>query len=267
APNATNTPGVSHNHNPRQPPTAATPRSGDARPTPQDHRILTYRDIHDPAAAGYWYDRATEWAQEAGDTGMQGYVLLRRSQMARDECDALRVWTLAEAAQRGPWQLPTKVRAEVTQQEAMGLAMLGEPMDAIERKLDDARALLAALTPDDEHPDLLGAYFTESTLLLRSASCYTEAGQPARAAALFDEVITSGVLSRRDEGYFRARRAAALALSGEPDEAATVGLESVQVAQAINSERSIRVLKKVVHTLTPWSRRPAVRALREGLTA
>jgi transcriptional regulator with XRE-family HTH domain len=31
------------------------------------------RDIRDPAAAGYWHDRATEWAQEAGDTGMQGY--------------------------------------------------------------------------------------------------------------------------------------------------------------------------------------------------
>ncbi len=226
-----------------------------------------YRDIRDPASAGYWPDRATEWAQEAGDTGMQGYVLLKKSQLARDECDALRVWTLAEAAQSGPWQLPPKVRAEVTQQEAMGLAMLGEPMDAVERKLDDARALLAALRPDDEQPGLLGAYFNESTLLLRSASCYTEAGNPARAAALFDEVITSGALSRRDEGYFRARRAAALALSGEPDEAATVGLESAWVAKAIHSERTIRVLRKMVRTLTPWSRRPAVRALREALSA
>jgi hypothetical protein len=225
-----------------------------------------YRDIRNPAA-GHWYDRATEWAQEAGDTGMQGYVLLRKSQMARDECDALRVWTLAEAAQCGPWQLSAKVRAEVTQQEAMGLAMLGEPMDRIERKLDDARALLAALDSEDEQPGLLGAYFTEGTLLLRSASCYTEGGKPAQAAELFDRVITSGALSRRDGGYFRARRAAALALSGEPDEAGTVGLESVQVAKEINSERTIRVLKKVVHTLTPWNRHPAVRALREALSA
>lgn len=122
-------------------------------------------------------------------------------------------------------------------------------------------------TPDDEQPGLLGVYFTEDTLLIRSASCYAEGGQPARAAALFDEVITSGALSRRDEGFFRARRAAALALSGEPDEAATVGLESAQVGKAISSERTIRVLKKVVRTLTPWSCRPAVRALREALSA
>ncbi len=44
-----------------------------------------YRDLYDPVTAGYWYDRATEWAQEAGDTGMQGYVLLKKSQMAYDE--------------------------------------------------------------------------------------------------------------------------------------------------------------------------------------
>jgi hypothetical protein len=34
----------------------------------------------------------------------------------------------------------------------------------------------------------------------------------------------------------RARRATALALSGEPDEAATVGLQAVQVAKETNSE-------------------------------
>jgi hypothetical protein len=80
-------------------------------------------------------------------------------------------------------------------------------------------------------------------------------------------VITSGALSRRDEGFFRARRASALALSGEPDEAATVGLESVQVAKAMNSERTIRVLTEVVRALNSWSRRPAVCALREALSA
>jgi len=35
-----------------------------------------YRDLQDPSSAAYWYDRAMEWAQEAGDTPMQGYVLL-----------------------------------------------------------------------------------------------------------------------------------------------------------------------------------------------
>jgi hypothetical protein len=32
------------------------------------------RDLQDPVSATYWHDRAMEWAQEAGDTPMQGYV-------------------------------------------------------------------------------------------------------------------------------------------------------------------------------------------------
>src|SRR5262249_4228563 len=43
-----------------------------------------YRDLQDPPSATYWYDRAMEWAQEADDTAMQGYVLLKKSQMAYD---------------------------------------------------------------------------------------------------------------------------------------------------------------------------------------
>ena len=80
-----------------------------------------------------------EWAQEAGDTAMQGYVLLKKSQMAYDLREAHRVVTFAEAAQHGPWQFPRKVRAEVTQQQAFGLAMTGESLSKVEQKMDQAR--------------------------------------------------------------------------------------------------------------------------------
>lgn len=223
-----------------------------------------YRDTNDPVQAGFWYDRATEWAQEARDFPMQGYVLLKKSQMAYDARDSLRVSTLAQAAQEGPWQLPIRVRAEVTQQEAVGMAMLGEPFPAVERKLDDARHLLAQATSDDRS-GLLGAYFNDDTLLLRNASTFTEAGKPAQAAVVFNDVLTDASLSRRDAGYFRSRRAAALALSGEPDEAAKVGLIAVDAAIVTNSRRTLRVLDEVVRTLTPWNGRPAVRELRDAL--
>jgi len=228
-----------------------------------------YRDTNDPVLAGFWYDRATEWAQEAGDFPMQGYVLLKKSQMAYDGRDSLRVSTLAQAAQEGPWQLPTRVRAEVTQQEALGMAMRGEPLSAVERKLDDARQLLSQATADadDEQPSLVGGYFNDHTLLLRNASSFTEAGKPAWAAMVFGDVLAIASLSRRDAGYFRSRRAAALALSGEPDEAARVGLVSVDVAIATSSRRTLRVLVEVVHMLTPWNGRPAVRELRDAMAA
>ncbi len=224
-----------------------------------------YRDLQDPPSATYWYDRAMEWAQEAGDTAMQGYVLLKKSQMAYDLRDTCRVVTFAEAAQSGPWQFPPQVRAEVTQQQAFGMAMTGESLSKVEQKMDQARTLLISSSPDGEQPGPDGAYFTSDTLLLRQATCYTEAGKPARAAALFADVIASGTLSRRDAGFFRARRAAALALSGEPDEAAAIGLQAIQVARETSSERTLRVLADAAGTLTPLGSRPGPRALIRAL--
>ncbi len=139
-------------------------------------RRWLYRDLRHSSSAAYWYERSMEWAQAANDTAMQGYVLLKKSQMAYEERDAQRVATLAEAAQCGPWQLPAKVRVEVTQQEARGLAMLGASIDVIERKLDEAQRLFASGDGDDRPQ--FGTYFNTGALLLRSASCYIEAGKP-----------------------------------------------------------------------------------------
>jgi tetratricopeptide (TPR) repeat protein len=226
-----------------------------------------YRDIYRLDRATFCYSRATEWAQEAGDLPLQGYILLRKSQMAYDERDAVRVLTLAQAAQYGPWQLPDHVRAEVTQQEARGLAMLGESLAMIERKLDDARSLQTDAKPHEETQTRLGGSFDQGTLTLRTASCYVEAGKPRRAAELYEQVLSAGLLSRRDRGYFLARLASALALAGEPDEAAEKGLEAVQFASATTSQRTKRELMRTVASLQPWCNRPGPRALREAVAS
>ncbi|MFI0421088.1 helix-turn-helix domain-containing protein [Spongiactinospora sp. 9N601] len=222
-----------------------------------------YRDLRDLRTAEYWYDRATELAQEAGDDPMQGYILIRKSQLAYDRRDALRVLTLAEAAQRSG--LPVRVQAESAQQEALGLAMLGEPLHVVERKLDDAHYLLTRAT-DTGEPNELGDLFNEGTLLLRSTACYTEAGKPARAAKILGGIIATGGLSSRDAGYFQARRAAALALTGEPDEAAMVGLKAAQIAHETCSRRTWTVLMDTMRVLSRWNTRPLVRSLCVALT-
>lgn len=221
-----------------------------------------YRDLHDPQPASFWYSRATEWAQEAGDTAAQGYILLKKSQMAYDDRDALRVLTLAQAAQYGPWRLSNQVRVEVTQQEARGLAMLGEPFSLIEQKLDDACQLLADAPVEHNQ---LGSPYSENTLTLRNASCYVEAGKPRQAAGLYAHVLATDHLSPRDRGYFTARMTSALALAGEPDAAADAGLEAVRLATATASQRTKRELTRALATLTPWQNRPGPRALREAV--
>lgn len=222
-----------------------------------------YRDLHQPGTATFWYDRAMEWAQEADNPALQGYVLLKKSQMAYDERDAIRVLTLAEAARHSRWRLPLRVQAEVTQQEALGAAMIGEPLTAVRDKLGTAQDLLARAGDYDARE--LGAYFTEHTLMLRNAISVTEAGKPGLAVELFNEAMRSGKLSMRDGGFFNARRATALALSGEPDEAARVGTASATVAREMKSARTVRVLNEALQTLARWDSRPAVREFREAL--
>lgn len=225
-----------------------------------------HRDLRAVSFAVYWYDRAMEWAQEANDTAMQGYVLIKKSQLAYDARDAHRVMTLAEAAVEGPWRLTGRVQSEAVLQVALGMAMTGAPTTQVHRAMDDAHELLEATLSVDQSESDGGASFTADTLVLRKAACYTEAGEPAKAAALFSDIIANGSLSRRDAGFFRARQAAALALSGEPDEASRVGLEALQLASATNSERTRQVIRDVLRVLQPWDGRPGPRQLRESLS-
>ncbi|WP_240970013.1 hypothetical protein [Actinacidiphila epipremni] len=101
--------------------------------------------------------------------------------------------------------------------------------------------------------------------MLRNAISVTEAGKPGLAVELFNEAMRAGTLSVRDGGFFNARRAAALALSGEPDEAARIGTASARVAREMKSARTVRVLGETLQTLARWDSRPAVREFREVL--
>jgi hypothetical protein len=220
-----------------------------------------------PERAPWWYNRGTEWAQQAGDTATQGFILLKKSQDAYEERDARRVLTLAQAAQYGPWRLPSHIRAVVTQVEARGLAMAGESMSIIERKLDDARLLMADATPDGEPGSHLGMYLNEDMLPVWNAPCYIEAGKPGQAATLFRQALSTGQLSRRDRGFVLARLTFSLALAGEPDDAAAAGLEAAQIATATRSQGTKRELMRSLVTLKPWHDRPGPRALREAVVA
>lgn len=226
-----------------------------------------YRDLRDLARAETWYDRATAWAQEAGDLPMQGYLLLKRSQMAYDERDALRVVTLVQAASEGPWQLPGKVRAEVLQQDARSRAMTGASLDAVTRRLDDAHNLLTRPSDGADETTNLSTHDNPDQLWLQTASCYMEAGRPLKAAEIYGDVLTRTGLPARDRGYFLARRAHSLALAGQPDDAAAVGLEAVSLATTTQSARTRRELGRAVGVLQPWRSRPGPRDLREALTS
>jgi hypothetical protein len=221
-----------------------------------------YRDAGQPQLAEHWRDRASEWAQEAGDWPMQGYILLKRSQSAWDERDGPRLLTLAQAAHHGSWQLPPLVQAEVAQQEARGLAMTGEPAGSVDAKLDEAWNLLndAECVPGE-----LGSRYDRPLLTMQTAICYCEAGQPTRAVELYRSELTDERFPRRDKGYFLSLMASALAQAAEPDNASDAAHEALTAALQTNSQRTMQELVRVCALLEPWRAQPAVRDLRDAV--
>jgi transcriptional regulator with XRE-family HTH domain len=220
-----------------------------------------YRDIAMPDLAGYWRDRAVEWAQAARDFPMQGYTLLKKSQAAWDERDALRMLTLAEAAREGPWQLPLRVQAEAIQQEARGHAMLSQDFTLVEDKIKEAREVLAK---DSEKSGLAG-YYNEPLFGLQVAICYCELGQTDHSIELYEKWLSPQYFPRRDYGYFLALMSGAFATARDPDRAATTGQRALALARETNSARTHREILRLVGQLQPWQDRESVIDLRRAV--
>ncbi|WP_235926478.1 helix-turn-helix transcriptional regulator [Actinokineospora pegani] len=217
------------------------------------------RDARNLSDALYWHDRAMEWAQAAGNLPMQGYILLKKAQLSYDDREPARMLTLTQAARQGPWQLPRRVQAEAAQQQARAEAMLGARIDEVERQLDQARSLLSADHGADESP--LSTHYGPLLLTMQTALAYSEAGNPCKAVEVYDRELTEQRFSPRDYGFFLSLKAGSLALAGEPDEAARVGLDSAARATRTGSDRTFNELARVVASLKPWQHRPAVRDL------
>jgi hypothetical protein len=222
-----------------------------------------YRDSGVTELGDYWRDRAMEWAQAAGDSQLQGYVLLKKSQAAWDQRDAVRMLMLARATEDRAWRLPARVRAEAAQQSARGHAMMGDSLELVRRQLDKAHALL--IDDDESGPGQVSPHYRGALLQVQTAMCYQVAGRPEAAAAIYREHLTSESFSRRDYGYFASLGASASALANEPDEAARLAMTAHRIATATHSVRTASEVVRVVHQLDRWSSRPAVRELRTAV--
>ncbi|GAA1582876.1 hypothetical protein [Actinoplanes couchii] len=208
-----------------------------------------YRDLADAALANLWYDRAMEYAQVCGHLPMQGFVLLRKSQLAYESGDGYRVRMLAGAAIEGPWKLSSALMAEALLQIARGDAMIGQCVDM------DTATRQARDVADGED------------VTLREASCWIEAKQPERAAQIYGERLGTSGLSTRDTGYFRARQAVALAQSEQPDLAAARALEALSTSVHTGSIRTYGAVRNAHRVLAPWHARDTVVALGEALNS
>lgn len=220
-------------------------------------------------ATAYWHAQAKEWATLTGDGAMHAYVLLRQAQ-ATDRDDPAKMRDLAHAATNGPWTLPPRPRAEALQQEARALALTGADIGQITQTLDRAHATLDQATPTAGPATCtgpLGDSYTPERLMVQSAICYREAGQPERAVTLFKQHLTKEVFAPRDRAFFTAQLSGALAAAGEPDEAATAAVNSLSLAATARFGQALAELQRTDAALHPHRERPAVRDFHDQLTA
>lgn len=194
---------------------------------------------------------------------MQGYVLLKKSQAAWDERDAVKMLTLAEAARQESWKLPLHVQAEAVQQEARGYAMLSSDMALIESKLNLARDLL---TQGDE-ATRIATHYNESLFGIQVATCYCEAGKTEHAIELYERWLSPQAFPRRDYGYFLSLKGRAFVAAGKPDKAAIHGLEALELARETNSARTHQEVLRLVGQLRSWQHMESVRELRHAILA
>ncbi|MDK9498565.1 XRE family transcriptional regulator [Streptomyces katrae] len=228
-----------------------------------------HRDAGAPAhVTVFFHDRAVEWATVTGDAPMHAYVLLRKAQ-ATDRHDAARMLDLAHAAANGPWKLPPRAQAEALQQEARALALTGAPSDTVARTLDAAHHALgrAGRAEPASCTGPLCAGYTLDRLMAQSAISHREAGQPARAADLLRQHLAHGTFAPRDRAFFTAHLSGALAAAGEPDQAAATGMSALSLAAAPGFGQALGELRRTASELRAHARRPAVRELRQALTA
>lgn len=209
-----------------------------------------YEDSGDLAAAKAYNSRAMEWAHEVGDGQLLAWTLFRRSQQATYRADAARVIGLSQAARRNDAALTPSMRAAIAQQEAHGYALDGDE-EMTQRLLDESHRWATTDTIGDAHEGH-GSFCTASYIEVQRAACWLRLDNPQRAVELYDSALpTLPSVYRRDRGVALSRCAMAHLAVGQPEQAASVASDALQIALGVGSQRTIHQVQAVGRRLTP----------------
>jgi transcriptional regulator with XRE-family HTH domain len=185
-------------------------------------------------AALAWYDRAHDWAMEAGDVNMAATTLSMKAHLAWSLGEPQRCVRMADAARwyRG---VTPGVQGMAAQMAARGHALAGEA-DAAHALLDEAQALIvrAAGHAGDEPPWMY--FYGETWFRLQRGMAELHLGN-WRAAA---ELLASGLAAlpesyRRDRAWYGACLARAHAEAGNAEQAEAVAVRFAADIAAVNS--------------------------------
>jgi hypothetical protein len=192
-------------------------------------------DTHDHAAGMAWYDRAHDWAVQAGDMNMAATTLSMKAHVAWSTGDPRLCIEMAMAARCCDGSLTPGVRGMAAQMGARGHALAGEAGQA-RAFLGEAQILLgqAAGNPGGEPPWMY--FYGENWLRLQRGMCEAHLGSWASAADLLEAGLAAlPECYRRDRAWYGACLAHAWAEAGAAEQAESVALRFAADITRVNS--------------------------------
>jgi hypothetical protein len=200
-------------------------------------------ESHDHGAALAWYDRAGDWAGEAGDAGMAATSLSMKAHLAWSVGDPRRCVQMAQAARWLDKRITPGVQGMAAQMEARGFALLG---DAAQTRalLDHAEEQVrrAGLHSEDEPSWMY--FYDEDWFRLQRGMAELHLGDWQAAA----DLLSSGMNAlpewyRRDRAWYGACLARAYAGAGEADQAEAVAIQFAPDIVAVNGYARAELLE------------------------
>jgi tetratricopeptide (TPR) repeat protein len=225
------------------------------------------QEAGDERGALWWTRVAVEMGQEANDTELTTYALIRQALITLYRDDAEGTIDLAQQAQADPRTSP-RVRGLAALREAQGHALACD-YDQCQRALDRATELLD--NTENNAPDgPIGSASVAGASLssLVAGWCLHDLGRPRQAADILDQqLLVLPDTARRAYARFGARRALAYFAAGEVDHASALTHKVLDAATLVDSATIRHDLRRLAHSLARWRTHSSVREVYPRLSS
>jgi DNA-binding XRE family transcriptional regulator len=210
--------------------------------------------------AQHYYTAALRAAHSADNRPFGAHILTFMAHQAARQGQPAEAVTFIETALAGTrGQATPALLAQLYSQQAYAFAALHDT-SACTAAISQARTQVEQLKLEDDLPWLY--WMSSSLVTVRSGDCLLKLGQAEQAAAMLNEGIVEFSESFvRDRQIYMTYLADALARPGKQrdlDAAARLGMESIDLAESLDSNRGIDLLRDLCHQMTPHAKVPAV---------
>ncbi|MGH3899784.1 MAG: helix-turn-helix transcriptional regulator [Pseudonocardiaceae bacterium] len=216
-------------------------------------------DVGKQALAQRYYIAALRAAHSADDRPLGAHVLSCMAEQAAHEGQPSEAVTLIESAFAGArGQATPRLLAELYIRQAYALGTMHD-VSACSAAVSKARA---HVEPQDDDPPWL-YWVSPADITAFAGDCLLQLGQAHQAAKLIEEGVDLFDESfARDRQIYSVHLADALTRPGTQRDlaaAASRGIAAIQLAEVLDSNRSVDLLRDLCHQMKPHAKVPAVR--------